>query len=150
MSKQMIAGYRYGKAPEGGRSYNTRDNFYEAGVSMASVAGLDECRSFATMAARETRKRYYYVGIICGTGSDDEYLLSGVRQIKATEYKQIIKNAANTEFYAKVADEKAVDLAKHQYRAAKILVEDADLLDWQFAARNNNPRSYYENILNKF
>ena len=32
-----VVGYRYGKAPKCGRSYNYRENHYEDGVSMAQV-----------------------------------------------------------------------------------------------------------------
>jgi hypothetical protein len=40
-------GYRYGKAPESGFSYNSREQKYEKGVSMASAGGVDEVGSFA-------------------------------------------------------------------------------------------------------
>ena len=48
---------------------------------MASAENLPECRSFATMAARETRKTYYYSGNFAGFGSDDEVLISNPVQI---------------------------------------------------------------------
>ncbi len=87
MDKQetMVVGYRYGRA--NGNSYNTRENHYENGVSMASVAGLPECRSFATMAAKEAKEKTYYIGMVSGQGGDDEYLLKNVVEISSKKYK---------------------------------------------------------------
>ena len=86
----IIVGYRYGQAPESGQSYNTRDNKCEKGVSMASVCGLGESRSFATCEAKENRKKYYYVGTIIGRGGDDEFLMGDVREIKKSEYNDLV------------------------------------------------------------
>ena len=90
MIKNKIVGYRYGKAS--GNSYNTRDNKCENGVSMVSVAGLPECRSFATMSAKENRGKYYYTGICSGKGGDDEYLLQNVKEISQKEYLNWLEN----------------------------------------------------------
>lgn len=91
---KTIVGYRYGKAPESGKSYNYRENKYECGVSMASVGYDKEIGSFAVSGSKD-RKKYYYIGEICGTGSDDEICLENVRQIKYNDYvsmrKQLIE-----------------------------------------------------------
>lgn len=42
-----IVGYRYGEAPEEGRSYNHRDREYEPGVSLAQWGLIPEIFSFA-------------------------------------------------------------------------------------------------------
>jgi len=90
---QRMAGYRYGKA--NGNSYNTRDNKHENGASMASVVGLSECRSFATMHAKENRQKIYYIGTIAGKGGDDEYLLTNITRISSKEYKIWLENNKN-------------------------------------------------------
>lgn len=87
-----IVGYRYGEAPKSGKSYNTRENCYEAGVSMAQVGFDREIGSFAVSGAAEIRKKYYYVGTICGTGGDDEICLSGVKRITRNQYLEMRKS----------------------------------------------------------
>lgn len=94
----QIVGYRYGEAPEGGRSWNYRENQWEVGVSMASVGYDKEINSFAVSGATN-RKKYYYVGTVCGTGGDDEICLENVRQISFREYQKMRKEmtaASNT------------------------------------------------------
>ena len=88
---QTIVGYRYGEAPENGRSWNYRENEYEPGVSMASVGFDREMGSFAISDAGANRKRYYYIGTICGTGGDNEICLSNVRRITRKEYLALRK-----------------------------------------------------------
>lgn len=82
---KTIVGYRYGKAPEGGRSWNYRENEWEPGVSMAQVGFDKEIGSFA-VSGSEDRGRYYYLGTICGQGGDDEICLSDVEEITRDEY----------------------------------------------------------------
>ena len=82
-----VVGYRYGEAPESGCSYNTRENKQEIGVSMASVNNLRETRSFATISARENRKKFYYEGNVIGHGGDDEPLISNAKPISYNDYK---------------------------------------------------------------
>lgn len=88
---KTIVGYRYGKAPECGYSYNYRENRRECGVSMAQVGCYREYYSFAISEASSDRKKYYYIGEIAGTGGDDEICLSNVRQITYREYLQLRK-----------------------------------------------------------
>lgn len=83
---QTIVGYRYGEAPESGRSWNYRENEWEPGVSMAQVGFDKEIGSFAVSEAGCERKKYYYVGDVCGTGGDDEICLCNVRRITRNEY----------------------------------------------------------------
>lgn len=78
-------GYRYGDAPESGYSFNTRENKQEKGVSMASVAGIPESRSFATMAAKK-RGIKYYEGDVIGYGSDGEPIMINIVPITETNY----------------------------------------------------------------
>lgn len=91
-----IVGYRYGKAPEGGRSYNYREHEYECGVSMASVGYDKEIGSFAVWDAADHRKKFYYVGTICGTGGDDEVCLADVQRITYNEYRRLRKEMKDT------------------------------------------------------
>lgn len=92
---KTIVGYRYGKAPACGKSWNYRENEYECGVSMASVGYDKEVNSFAVADASD-RKKYYYIGTICGTGGDDEICLSDVKQITYNEYRRLRKEMVET------------------------------------------------------
>lgn len=85
---RTIVGYRFGKAPENGRSWNYREQQAEIGVSMASVGYIDFI-SFAISDANSRRKKYYHVGTIAGWGGDDEICLSDMRQISAAEYRKL-------------------------------------------------------------
>lgn len=80
-----IVGYRYGEAPASGKSYNFRENEYEPGVSMAQVGYYKEIGSFA-VSGSSSKKKYYYEGVICGFGGDDEICLSNVKRITYREY----------------------------------------------------------------
>lgn len=80
-----IVGFRFGEAPKSGRSWNYMTNTSECGVSMAQVGYDREICSFATSEASK-RKKYYYVGEICGTGGDDEICLKNVVRITYREY----------------------------------------------------------------
>lgn len=82
-----IVGYRYGAAPECGRSYNTREQEFEPGVSMASVGYCREFGSFAADVNAEEGK-HYYKGIICGFGGDNEICLEDVEEITAEQYTE--------------------------------------------------------------
>ena len=89
---QTIVGYRYGEAPEGGLSWNYRENEWEPGVSMAQVGFDKEIGSFAVSDAGTSRKKFYYMGTICGqTGGDGEICLSDVRRITRNEYLSLRK-----------------------------------------------------------
>lgn len=83
-----IVGYRYGEAPESGKSFNTRTRQYECGVSMAQVGYMEEVCSFAVSGAYY-RKKYYYEGTIVGFGGDDEICLAEVRKITYNEYRSL-------------------------------------------------------------
>jgi len=82
-----IVGYRYGVAPECGRSYNTREQEWEPGVSMASVGYCREFGSFAANANAEEGK-HYYIGVIAGFGGDNEICLEDVEEITAEQYEE--------------------------------------------------------------
>ena len=83
---KTIVGYRYGEAPESGQSWNYRENEWEPGVSMAQVGFDKEVPSFAVGYASKKRKKFYYIGTICGTGGDGEICLCDVRRISRKEY----------------------------------------------------------------
>lgn len=96
-----VVGYRYGKAPKCGRSYNYRGNHYEDGVSMAQVCYYKPVGSFAA----NGEKKYYYEGVVSGIGSDNEICLSSVKQISYNEYQKMKKSLITesnliTNFYA--------------------------------------------------
>ena len=96
-----VVGYRYGKAPKCGRSYNYRENHYEDGVSMAQVCYYKPVGSFAA----NGEKKYYYEGVVSGIGSDNEICLSSVKQISYNEYQKMKKSLITesnliTNFYA--------------------------------------------------
>lgn len=58
---KTVVGYRYGIAPECGRSYNYRENHYEDGVSMAQVCYCRPINSFAAMVKRNTTTKGLYL-----------------------------------------------------------------------------------------
>jgi hypothetical protein len=93
---KSIVGYRYGVAPECGLSWNYRDNCHEPGVSMAQVGYYREYSSFAISEAAEHRKRVYYIGIICGTGGDDEICLRDIKRISYKHYLAMRKETKTT------------------------------------------------------
>ena len=82
-----VAGYRYGKAPSSGRSYNHAENRCESGVSMANVLNIYTIQSFA---ANENKKVYYYLGDLVedSTGGDSEYLMTNLVNITKKQYKE--------------------------------------------------------------
>src|SRR3990167_2373951 len=88
---EEVIGYRYGYAPESGRSYNTREKIYEKGVSLASGFGKKEQWSFAIGESAANRKKVYYKGKRVGFGGDDEYLISDVKEINKGEYERLLK-----------------------------------------------------------
>lgn len=84
---KKVVGYRYGKAPEDERSYNHRENKKENGVSMAKIGHAEESQLFATQNLKEKGvKKYYYEGIISGTGGDDEILLKDIKEISRNDF----------------------------------------------------------------
>lgn len=96
-----VVGYRFGKAPESGRSYNFRDGFYEDGVSMAKVLYCKQVGSFAAAG----QKKFYYKGVVSGTGSDNEICITNVIPITYKEYLELRKTMisesnAITNYYA--------------------------------------------------
>jgi len=101
-------GYRYGNAPEGGRSYNTRKDMYEEGVSMASVAGGTENRLFAASALKEKGvKKVYLEGDVIGYGGDDELIMINTKEITKQQYDQKINSPENKEASLLLAIDKA-------------------------------------------
>lgn len=88
---KTIVGYRYGKAPESGRSWNYLEDCFEPGVSMAQVGYYKEYCSFAISDAASRRKRFYYVGEIAGLGGDDEICLTNIRHISYKDYLRLRK-----------------------------------------------------------
>ena len=90
---RKIVGYRYGLAPESGRSYNTATNSYEDGVSMAKVGHIEENGLLSVTSYKDSRKKYYYTGQVIGEGGDDEICLSNVKQVTYREYVKLLKDA---------------------------------------------------------
>ena len=127
-NERGAVGFRYGDAPESGQSFNSRTNQSEKGVSMASVAGLPESRSFATMSAKESRPVRYYEGDIVGTGGDDEKLFKNLRLLKKSEYNFLLKTPESISDAKKIAQEKIDDyiqLRNNGYNIKDSWIEDA-------------------------
>ena len=109
---KMMVGYRYGKAPESGRSYNHSENKYEIGVSMAKTGHMDELGSFAVLNLKGKKvKKYYYAGTIAGEGGDaQEICLVNIDEITYKQYKEMLKNEeiinASNEIANYIADRK--------------------------------------------
>lgn len=85
--RATVVGYRYGRAPESGVSWNHAENKPEPGISMAQVLTMPENTGFATLSYR-TCQRFYYEGQVAGYGSDDEITISDAREITFAEYKK--------------------------------------------------------------
>lgn len=114
---KIIAGYRYGEAPANERSMNYAANTCECGVSMAQVGYLQEYRSFAILEAKESRKRYYYIGEIAGEGSDSELCLTNLKRISYKEYlkaKKETKDVSNE--YINFLMQREIRLANMGYK----------------------------------
>lgn len=147
---KTIIGYRYGKAPEGGRSFNTLTRSYESGVSMASVGYNAEVGSFAATANEEEGKFYYIGEIAEETGGDDEICLNNVRELTKEEYESLlpqytaISNAVANAYYNRSANVASrgydIDLerAKAKRDAAIREIDSSKALD-----ENGEPRVFY-------
>lgn len=69
----VVKGYRYGKAPDSGISYNYRDEKSERGLSLA---GLENGKEVGSSMFFNDRKIYCYEGILLPKkGSDGEPLI---------------------------------------------------------------------------
>lgn len=90
----QIVGYRYGEAPENGKSYNYQTKEFEPGISMAQVGYYKEIGSFAISDAAENRKKYYYIGTISGFGGDDEICINNAKRLTYHEYLSLRKSQA--------------------------------------------------------
>lgn len=91
--KIIAVGARYGKAPEGERSYNTATKSYEAGVSMMQVNDLPGVNSFAVASARDDRDLYYYIGsVVKTTGGDNEFLMADIKPITKQQYIDFVNS----------------------------------------------------------
>ena len=86
-------GFRVGDIPESGKSFNTRDNRYEDGVSLIKAGALPETKSFAISALKDSRARIVYVrgDVLTRTGGDDEFVMSNARAISKSEYESAIR-----------------------------------------------------------
>lgn len=67
-----VAGYRYGKAPEGYVSHNHTADRSEHGLSLAAVDGEREIGSAVWFCGRST---YRYYGMLVERGSDGEAII---------------------------------------------------------------------------
>jgi hypothetical protein len=84
---KIVVGYRYGKAPESGYSWNYAENKSEPGISMAKIGHDDESNLFAVLNLKEKKvKKYYYLGEISGTGGDDEVVLTNLKEISQDDF----------------------------------------------------------------
>jgi len=68
----LVAGYRYGAAPESFISRNYRDDRSECGLSLAAVDGEDEVGNSMWFA---DRPRLRYTGVLAARGSDGEAII---------------------------------------------------------------------------
>ncbi len=85
--KIPVVGARYGDAPESERSFNTRENGYEKGVSMLQVNDLPGVNSFAVSGSKHRAIKYYFGNAITSTGGDNEILMRDLIPITKEEYE---------------------------------------------------------------
>lgn len=83
-------GVRIGRVPEGGKSYNTREQKYEDGVSLISAGNLPVKRSFAISNLKDRNANLVYVkgDVITKLGGDDEFIMRNAREITRQEYEK--------------------------------------------------------------
>ena len=72
-SAPIVRGWRYGAAPASGLSYNYANDNWERGLSLAALEGGQVTPSAELFFSE--RKKYWYTGILVGTGSDAEPLI---------------------------------------------------------------------------
>jgi hypothetical protein len=75
----VVTGYRYGKAPELGISYNYREDRSERGLSLAALEGEKEIGSSMWFTDRDIFK---YSGILIKKGSDGEPVILVVDEVE--------------------------------------------------------------------
>jgi hypothetical protein len=89
---------RYGRLPKGGRSYNHRDNYYEAGVSVyhgyampdGYILKLSGTDAVSALFIVHGRTAYEVTGQAVGIGSDGEPLLANARLVKPIKTRDIV------------------------------------------------------------
>lgn len=81
---RKVRGWRYGDIPASGRSYNGRDDEYEAGVSVMAVYGVGETQDHVSaLFIADGRPRVEVEGwlVTHTVGGDGEPLLVGCKRI---------------------------------------------------------------------
>jgi hypothetical protein len=91
-------GVRIGNIPESGKSFNTRENKYEEGVSLISAGTLPPINSFAISALRDKGAKLVYIAgdVLTRTGGDDEFVMQNAREITKGEYDNILSSEQQT------------------------------------------------------
>ena len=139
---EKVVGFRYGKAPENGASWNYAENKPEIGVSMASAMGLPESEGFATLEAKKSRKPFYYEGDAVGFGGDGEIIMKNIKEITPTEYQQKVKSPENLRA-------KLIDLKSKLIFWEKRLKNDIEEARIRFAFSKDDPLTANDVILSQ-
>ena len=90
----QVIGWRYGDAPDGGRSYDYRDQRMLAGTSMVQIEGGKPTLSFAVIEASDRPKRYYRGYLYSETGPDSEPLLVNPEKVDGRRFSAKFAGAA--------------------------------------------------------
>lgn len=87
-------GYRIGRIPANGKSFNTRDGIYEDGISLISAGNLPATQSFAISNLKDAGADIVYVKGYVNTkpGGDDEFVMSDAIEITKSEYENALKS----------------------------------------------------------
>ena len=101
-------GYRIGRIPSGGRSYNTREGRYEEGVSLIGVGNLPPVHSFAISALRDAGANVVYLegDVLTTTGGDDEFLMTNAKPITRKKFDKALRTDAQKIAEKTLADRK--------------------------------------------
>ena len=123
-------GYRIGRVPDGGRSYNTRDGRYEEGVSLIGVGNLPPVRSFAIAALRDAGAKVVYLegDVLTKTGGDDEFLMTNAKPITKDAFDRALRTDAQ-----KIAEKTLAD--KRWDTLALFGADKGAIMKWANAAK---------------
>ena len=107
-------GYRIGRIPSGGRSYNTREGRYEEGVSLIGVGNLPPVQSFAISELRDAGAKIVYLegDVLTTTGGDDEFLMKNAKPITRKTFDKALITDAQKIAEKTLADKKWDTLAR--------------------------------------
>jgi len=91
-SPRFTTGWRFGRAPDSGKSINYAENRPEKGVSFMETRESDKIKGMYELLSKKETKPFFYAGYeLYSKGSDGEPLMVGLKEIKS-ESKEYFNN----------------------------------------------------------